>query len=168
VASLEIVPDDDVLGAFIGSRLPQARYVEFGARKSPARPYLFPALEARKHFIRGDIEQSVRRTLGIVSGAFLPVDRLGFPKLTGDPEVDSILIWAFRDDLRRRYQSKAATDPNDDGPTLMEQARELARELEKSFDRFLTDASNAPGDPPDFPPTLPPRGGMIRLPRGRR
>ena len=128
------------------------------------RPFLFCALEERKKRIRADVEQRLRKTFEIRAGTFLPTDRHGSPRRTGNPMVDAISFWANY--LHQEGFRGFSIDP---GPTtsdktLAERLSEIAREALDSFDEFMKDASNFPADPPNLPPKPPIGTGRAPVP----
>lgn len=170
--SIRIVRDADGLGAAIGSPLGYARFLEFGTRSMVARPFLFSTFESRKDRIRNDVEQRARKIFGLATGTFGPIDRMGFPVLTGDRMVDAISIWARWYDQERLNSPDGDCIPVASSPDFSDRFFQNARDAIRAFDKFLkgfVEGIGAPDPPGSGPP--PPTGqvpvGEKRLPRRR-
>lgn len=60
VGSIDFETDADRLGAAVGTNLTYGKYLEFGARKMAARPWLFPTFERLKPAILKRISAALR------------------------------------------------------------------------------------------------------------
>lgn len=165
--------DDDGLGASVGTDLAYARYVEFGTRARAARPFLFPALEAQKPMIEVSIRRAAEGRFALLTGAPLTTDRLGFPRLTGDPDLDSDIIWNLYFYGKRPPIPPSSTEVDPASAQVgadiedilanrsrfSETALKLAREALRILDEQMRNPANSPAGPPDLPPPMPPLGG---------
>lgn len=59
----EVRTNDEIYEATVGSALAYAASVELGTLKRPPRPYLAPALKARRGALTGRVRRAVRRAL---------------------------------------------------------------------------------------------------------
>jgi len=57
---IALVPDDDGLGAHVGTDAPYAWFVEFGTARQPARPFIRPVFESLEPRLRADFGVAVR------------------------------------------------------------------------------------------------------------
>ena len=58
--SVKVRTDPDGLGGSVGTDLPHGRFLEFGTRRMPARPWLQPAFESLKPRIRRRFQEAVK------------------------------------------------------------------------------------------------------------
>lgn len=61
--SLRVVYQADGLKARLLTDVPYARFVEFGTKYVPARPFLFPAVEAAQHQIYSDLSVALAQSI---------------------------------------------------------------------------------------------------------
>lgn len=61
--SIKVHLGDDGMSAVVEAAAEHAKFVEFGTRQTPARPFLLPAFEEAKPKIVAEIKEAVRRAL---------------------------------------------------------------------------------------------------------
>lgn len=138
--SIRISYDGDGLGVAVGTDLTRARYLEFGTVNVPAYPFLFPALERSRRRIEANIRQAAEAAIAKATDRFriepLTSDRLGFPRLTGDPETDAVILWSFYYD---RPYSRPPPPEQEEGflERLWRWLDEHREELKKILERAL-------------------------------
>jgi HK97 gp10 family phage protein len=62
-ASIRTKMDREGLSATVGSKLYYMRFYEFGTKRQPARPFLFPAAEAETASLRAEIADAVNESI---------------------------------------------------------------------------------------------------------
>lgn len=137
LSSVRTKMDEDGLGAAVGTDLDYARHVEFGTLAALARPFLLNTFEDHKTLIEREIGRAARELFDIATGQPITFDRLGYPKLTGDPKLDAVILWKLYYSPKEKERPPPIVDKPE--PTTWEKVKRFWDENEDDILQTVKD-----------------------------